>query len=521
MKRLLPTFVFALLMFTISVVFADTENSSSVPFLNTEIPSSSLLKNSHLTEKTKARLQKISLQKGVLIDISPVEHLSSDRYFQNTESLLTEKKEQNIYIFSGFSGRMEWRKVKSKISKSGASTLITLNESSALPSQKNVLYVAQNSAVISANSSGFVLKETSENGDIIKLSGQNSFFDDSLTSKELFSATNKNYVLLDVAPDSTPEVSGEIVAYNGLAGAAIEQTRDLFHSLVSNINGDRLANSYCRGTDSYDCIYDGSPLNRFWISPVYTGSKNQAPYLFKAEILGTDAGYDMQTDAYNRLGIFVSLRQGEYDFNGKNDYYLSHFASEININSYLGGLYYRYDKDFFHSTATVFAGVQKAEIETANTVKAKTNGVEYGAAVETGFKFNVATDLNLESGVSLQHIEVSYDDIKDIYRNEAKYDTIRNTEAEIYLKAEKTFHIDEDKAKIYIKPSIIKSWRDGNVEIAGLKKTSAVDDVLLERIEVGGSFQLDNNLSFYGNAAYTTGDDYEAASFNAGIKYSF
>ena len=43
--------------------------------------------------------------------------------------------------------------------------------------------------------------------------------------------------------------------------------------------------------------------------------------------------------------MFVSYRNGEYDLSGKTSKFVDGIGSEINIDSYLAGLYYRYDKN--------------------------------------------------------------------------------------------------------------------------------------------------------------------------------
>ena len=67
----------------------------------------------------------------------------------------------------------------------------------------------------------------------------------------------------------------------------------------------------------------------------------------------------LQHDLNNKLGLFVSYRKGNYDMNGKGKYYYSTVGSEIDIDSYLAGLYYRYDRNNWWTFATVYGGMQK------------------------------------------------------------------------------------------------------------------------------------------------------------------
>ena len=115
---------------------------------------------------------------------------------------------------------------------------------------------------------------------------------------------------------------------------------------------------------------------------------------------------------------------------------------------------------------------------------------------------------------------VKYDDIHDDYKKTAKYDMVRNIEAEAYVKIEKDYQLDEGQAAIYAKPAIVQSFGKGDVEITGLSKTDGLDDMTYGRIEVGANVDLDNGWSVYGNVSQSFGD-YEATSVNVGVSYSW
>ena len=323
----------------------------------------------------------------------------------------------------------------------------------------------------------------------------------------------------DANKGTKPSVVAEVIAYGGLANAGIEQTRTLFANVRNNISGDKVYNTVCGG--SYACGYDNEALKRVWASPVYSTSKVKAPYKYDADITGLDAGFDIQSDVYNRLGVFASYRKGEYDFKGDSDYFVSKTGSEIDIDSYLGGLYYRYDRGMGHVTAMVYGGIEEADIKTDDGVSAKTDGYVYGAAVEVGRGYAITKDTILEPGVAVSYTGLKYDDIHDRYGKSAKYDDVSNLEAELYLRAEKNIKLDNGIGKLYLKPAIVHNMGEGKVAITGLDKVDSLKDMTYGRIEAGGSMELTNGWSLYGNISQAFGSDYHATSFNIGVSYAF
>ncbi len=323
----------------------------------------------------------------------------------------------------------------------------------------------------------------------------------------------------DANKGTKPSVVAEVIAYGGLANAGIEQTRTLFANVRNNISGDKVYNTVCGG--SYACGYDNEALKRVWASPVYSTSKVKAPYKYDADITGLDAGFDIQSDVYNRLGVFASYRKGEYDFKGDSDYFVSKTGSEIDIDSYLGGLYYRYDRGMGHVTAMVYGGIEEADIKTDDGVSTKTDGYVYGAAVEVGRGYAITKDTILEPGVAVSYTGLKYDDIHDRYGKSAKYDDVSNLEAELYLRAEKNIKLDNGIGKLYLKPAIVHNMGEGKVAITGLDKVDSLKDMTYGRIEAGGSMELTNGWSLYGNISQAFGSDYHATSFNIGVSYAF
>ena len=187
----------------------------------------------------------------------------------------------------------------------------------------------------------------------------------------------------DNPDDDKPVVVAEAAAYLGLNGAGFEQTRNLVRNVEDKIAATVSYDKTCCGF--YDYAYNGKPLYNLWVAPVYNSAEVDAPVKFDADIYGLEAGADMQKDVHNRLGLFVSYRHGEYDFDGKNDYYTVITSSDAKIDSYLAGLYYRYSRGALWATATVFGGIQKAELKTVDGIKEKPDATEMGAALSGGY----------------------------------------------------------------------------------------------------------------------------------------
>ena len=243
------------------------------------------------------------------------------------------------------------------------------------------------------------------------------------------------------------------------------------------------------------------------------------PVKTDADIWGVEAGFDIQNDVNNTLGVFASYRKGEYDLSGKADKLRSNVGSEIDIDSYLAGLYYRYDKNMNWLFATVYGGVQQADAKTDDKIaKFDTDGIEFGAGIEAGHTFALSNDLTLDPSLGLYYTQINFDDAKDNVGKEYDWKDIKHLEAELGVKLEKQI----DYAKIYVKPSIIQTITSGDsVKITGLNKLSTYDDATLGRIELGGRYGFTDALSAYGWVNYTFGADYDATAFGAGLNYAW
>ena len=306
----------------------------------------------------------------------------------------------------------------------------------------------------------------------------------------------------------TAPVYGEVVAYGALPAAALEQTRNM----VDNVGGQVAATR----------TQDAAANYNLWVNPTYYTSNIDSPFAIDADIWGIEAGGDIQRDIHNRLGIFVSYRQGEYDMDGNGDKYRSPVGSEIDIDSYIAGLYYRYDHNNWYAFATLYGGIQEADIKTDDGMKSDTDGVEFGASIEGGYDYALTDSVTLTPELGVFYTQVNYDDAEDNVGKSASYDDARQIELEAGVKLAKTFMTDESFANVYVKPSVVQTIVDGDeVNITGLGDVEALDDATLGRIEIGGRYGFTTNLSAYGWANYTFGSDYDATTFGLGLNYTF
>ena len=241
-----------------------------------------------------------------------------------------------------------------------------------------------------------------------------------------------------------------------------------------------------------------------------------------ADVWGIEAGGDLQHDLNNKLGLFVSYRKGNYDLNGKGKYYYSTVGSEIDIDSYLAGLYYRYDRNNWWTFATVYGGIQRVDLKTKDGIKSDTDGTEFGGSVELGYDYAINKTVYLTPSVGAFYTQVDYDDATDSAGKVAKYNTLRQLELEAGVKLTKAFVMDEGYANVYVKPSVVRSVADGDeVKITGLGKVNTLDDQTLGRVELGGRYGFTEQLSAYGWVNHTFGDDYKASTFGLGLSYSW
>ena len=317
------------------------------------------------------------------------------------------------------------------------------------------------------------------------------------------------------APGGKAEVAPEVIGYQSVTAAAVAQNANLIYNVMNKVTDNRL---YCPGCGFYDYYWNGEAFHNLWVNPVYTSLSIKSPTEIDADVWGIEAGGDLQHDLNNKLGLFVSYRKGSYDMNGDGKHYYSTVGSEIDIDSYLAGLYYRYDRNNWYAFATLYGGIQQADIKTDDGVKSDTDGVEFGASLEAGYDYNLTDTVYLTPSLGVFYTQVNYDDATDSVGKKAEYNDLKQIELEAGVKLTKAFRLDEGYANVYVKPSVVQTLVDGDeVNITGLGKTNTLDDETLGRIELGGRYGFTDQLSAYGWANYTFGSDYDATTVGLGL----
>lgn len=317
-------------------------------------------------------------------------------------------------------------------------------------------------------------------------------------------------------------ITPEIIAYGGLPSAGLEQTRSLTRNIKSAINSGMNYNMNCCRTADCNCnCWDDHMIN-LWVKPVYESTTVKKLYDFDGSITGIEAGVDWFTTRNHKLGVFGSWRQGTYDFSGEGEQVSSSLSSSIDINSYLGGLYYRYDNRGFWALATAFGGIQQIDIETEDDFTADTDAIEYGASLEMGIIIPVTDTLNIEPGASVTYTSLSIDDIHDAIDRDIVYEDARQIEAEAGIKLEKSWLFDISTLKTYIRPSIVKTFVSGDtVAISDFNDLQTLEDQVLGRVEIGFNYDLLDNVDTYGSLSQTFGSDYYNTSASLGLSYRF
>ena len=143
--------------------------------------------------------------------------------------------------------------------------------------------------------------------------------------------------------------------------------------------------------------------------------------------------------------------KGNYDFDGDGEDYYSKKGAETDIDSYILGLYHRYDEGKQWVMSQFFLGYQDVSMSSDDGVSSSTDGIEFGASVEAGLVFNPMANFTIEPILRLAYTQINYDDASDAYGKTARYDDVRNVEIEAGVKFEKTYLRKHGYAKVYAK----------------------------------------------------------------------
>ncbi|MBR2034080.1 MAG: autotransporter outer membrane beta-barrel domain-containing protein, partial [Alphaproteobacteria bacterium] len=306
-------------------------------------------------------------------------------------------------------------------------------------------------------------------------------------------------------PDTSKirKLTGEMIAYMGLYDAGFEQTAGLSRNALNNT----VEAKYCKHA---------------WVTPIHQNLEIDAPYKYEAKISGLDAGIDINSDGINKWGVLASYRKGNYEFDGQGDKYYSEYGSEIDIDSYAMGLYFRRDKYNSKFAGTIYAGMQKAEISSDDGAKAKTDALEIGASLDVSHIFEVAKDVTIAPELQISYQMLDYDNIKDNAGKKVQLEAAHRITAEAGAKLEKKWTLDEGKAAIYVKPSVIQTIHGGGkLNVKALDSIHTTEDRTLGRFEIGAEYEVNTRWSVGASAAHTFGSDYKDTTFSLDAKYRF
>lgn len=302
----------------------------------------------------------------------------------------------------------------------------------------------------------------------------------------------------------------EVPVYEGAMTAAVEQNR-------------YIGNSIARGLKMKSCCgWEPDPRKRLWVDAAYETAKIKSPATMDADISVFTAGLDLFRDYSHRGGILAGYRNGKYDFSGDGRHF-SDIGSELKTDSWLGGVYYEYSYDDWRILSSLFAGRQKTDISTDDRkISTDTDAVQYGADVNIAKTYMYSSSVDLEPSLGIFYTHVDMDDIKDNAGKTVKFEKLDYGEIELGVKAEYLFCRGWCSNRLYVKPSVIRTFSNGgSSKITGISNSSSYKDKTLGRIELGGEFALSRSWQGYVSAGHIFGDDYKSYDINAGINYAW
>ena len=305
----------------------------------------------------------------------------------------------------------------------------------------------------------------------------------------------------------------EIAAYYGVMSAVVEQNR-------------RITNSINRGILSRDervcCGTELTPYKNAWIDVAYENSHIKSPSHIEAEISGATIGIDLMRDYTDRVGVFGVYRDGHYDLSGNGDF-RGNSGSTIDDKSWLGGLYWRYDDNYDRVLATLFAGKHSIDVVTDDAIiNTDTKATQIGASIEMSRHFEMNENIDMTPVVSAYYSYYDVENFRDKVGKGVRFDDMQYVETKAGVKVEYLACRKGCANRLYVEPSIIKTFvKGGDVKITNLDNVKGVKEDLLARIEMGGEFTFNEELSGYLSYGYTFSNKYNAYDLLFGINWEF
>ena len=320
-----------------------------------------------------------------------------------------------------------------------------------------------------------------------------------------------------------PALDPEDIALIDLPRAALEQTRSILFPISRTNRGQ--CNCYRDNCDNSFCRYGNNDAkSRLWATPIYRKGTYDKPIETDFTLKGIDFGLDYQPTHSNMYGIFGSFRKGTYENDGKGKKYFSHFGSELDITSLIGGLYSRKYIGNLYLLGAVYGGSLDVDLKTDkpdNNVKASIDGYTVGAQGEIGYDVRLTRREILTPSLRGTYSYIKFKDANDVNGKKVSIDAVNNVELEAALKYEYQFNNEYQLPTTgYIKPSVIQTIASGGtVKIADKKYEDTVENDTLGRIEVGADAEIIKNFSVGAFGNYTFGSEYKAWGVGGNIKY--
>ena len=314
-------------------------------------------------------------------------------------------------------------------------------------------------------------------------------------------------------PDPVPVekiYTPEVIAAIGLHEVAIEQNRSLMKNVLNQ--GKRIEQRERKCSYPQKC-----PQSNAWVYAQGESGNLDKPLRVDADLWGIEGGFDVLKNQNQRLGVFASYRDGEYDFTGRGAKYRSSIGADIDIESYSGGLYYAFEQNQNWVSASVFGGLQQADFKTDDGIaKFDSDGTQFGAGLEFGHRFELGNHLGISPILSLYYTQISYDKTQDKLGKTYRWKNIDYVETEFALSLDKVF----TNGAVYLAPSIVQTLStDDKMYVNDLSFENTYHDQTIGRLELGGVLNISENLSGYIWTNYSFASSYESLSGGLGISY--
>lgn len=355
-------------------------------------------------------------------------------------------------------------------------------------------------------------------------------FDNTFTT----TARNDNYVIkvgyeengavydwfLYRAADIDPALDPEDIALIDLPRAALEQTRSILFPISRTNRGQ--CSCYQDNCNNGYCQYENTRTKRrLWATPIYRKGTYDKPIETDFTLKGIDFGFDYQPTHSDMLGIFGSYRNGTYENDGnKGKKYFSHFGSELDITSLIGGLYYRKYFGNLYMLGAVYGGKLDVDVKTDTKVKGTVDGHTIGAQGEMGYDIRLTHREVLTPSLRATYGYVKFKDAT-VNNKKVSISAVNNVELEAAIKYEYQFNNEYQLPTTgYIKPSVIQTISNGGkVKIADREYTDTIENETLGRIEIGADAEIIKNFSVGAFGNYTFGSEYKAWGVGGNVKY--